>query len=355
MTKEGEIRSPINFNINNNNDNFDNSNDDDAINDTRKPGQPIDLSHLSSTYNKAIESFDKIDDCIYSNKSLGKAQQNLEESYCDCYLHPNRCCDQHSDCINRLTYVECLLNDCKTGPQCQNQRFQNKQYANIDVIDAGKKGFGIRANESLEKNKFVIEYIGEVVTSNQFLRRMHTYSKEGIKHFYFMMLQKDEFIDATRRGNIGRFVNHSCAPNCFVAKWVVGKYVRMGIFTKRRIEKGEELTFNYNVDRYGHDAQPCYCGEPNCVGFIGGKTQTDIGGMDDQILDALGITQEEVLEHQLKGNRKKKSKKLDEDYELKLKPMETDDVPKVITAVRQSSTNQKILIKLLKRMRVSVQ
>lgn len=34
-----------------------------------------------------------------------------------------------------------------------------------------------------------------------------------------------------------------------------------------------------------HDAQPCYCGEPNCVGFIGGKTQTDIAAMDDLYLD----------------------------------------------------------------------
>ena len=34
-----------------------------------------------------------------------------------------------------------------------------------------------------------------------------------------------------------------------------------------------------------HDAQPCYCGEPNCVGFIGGKTQTDLAAMDDLYLD----------------------------------------------------------------------
>lgn len=61
----------------------------------------------------------------------------------------------------------------------------------------------------------------------------------------------------------------------------------MGIFTKRKIQANEELTFNYNVDRYGHDAQVCHCGEPNCVGFIGGKTQTDIAGMDDLYLDGM--------------------------------------------------------------------
>ena len=60
-----------------------------------------------------------------------------------------------------------------------------------------------------------------------------------------------QFIDATKRGGIGRFANHSCDPNCYVAKWTIGQHVRMGIFSNRTIKKDEELTFNYNVDRYG--------------------------------------------------------------------------------------------------------
>jgi len=62
-------------------------------------------------------------------------------------------------------------------------------------------------------------------------------------------------------------------------------------------------------------AQECFCGEPNCVGFIGGKTQTDIGGMDDLYIDALGIA-EEVEALGLKGSKKKKGRKLDEDYNV---------------------------------------
>jgi hypothetical protein len=103
----------------------------------------------------------------------------------------------------------------------------------------------------------------------------------------------------------------------------------MGIFSKRSIQKYEELTFNYNVDRYGcvncgffslliltrsmdsHQAQECFCGEPNCIGFIGGKTQTDIAAMDDLYLDALGITDEADL-MELKGTKKKKGKKIDD-------------------------------------------
>ena len=36
-----------------------------------------------------------------------------------------------------------------------------------------------------------------------------------------------------------------------------------------------------------HDAQECFCDEPNCVGYIGGKTQTDIGVMDDLYLEGV--------------------------------------------------------------------
>ena len=65
----------------------------------------------------------------------------------------------------------------------------------------------------------------------------------------------------------------------------------MGIFAKRRIEKGEEITFDYNVDRYGAQSQPCYCGEPNCIKFMGGKTQTDAALLLPEVLaDALGVT-----------------------------------------------------------------
>jgi hypothetical protein len=60
-----------------------------------------------------------------------------------------------------------------------------------------------------------------------------------------------------------------------------------------------------------HQAQECFCGEPNCIGFIGGKTQTDFAAMDDLYLDALGITDDADL-MELKGTKKKKGKKIDD-------------------------------------------
>jgi hypothetical protein len=157
-----------------------------------------------------------------------------------------------NDCINFATSMECMDDECSCGVGCQNQRFQRCEYADIDIIQTERKGYGIRANTFIPARTFVYEYVGEVIADAAFRKRTDAYGDEGIKHFYFMMIQQGEYIDATKKGGLGRFLNHSCAPNCYVDKWVVGTKLRMGIFTERNIQEGEELTFDYNVDRYGY-------------------------------------------------------------------------------------------------------
>ena len=46
------------------------------------------------------------------------------------------------------------------------------------------------------------------------------------------------------RGNVARFINHSCDPNCYVQKWHVCGEMRIGIFARRDIPAGEE---NYEL------------------------------------------------------------------------------------------------------------
>ena len=59
------------------------------------------------------------------------------------------------------------------------------------------------------------------------------------------LLAHVQVIDATNRGAISRFINHSCSPNCETQKWFVDGVRRIGIFTTRPVAKGEELTFDY--------------------------------------------------------------------------------------------------------------
>ena len=247
--------------------------------------------------------------------------------------------------------MECV-GDCGCGADCQNQRFQRQQFADVTVFKTEKKGYGLRADTDLNPDDFIYEYIGEVIDEARFRRRMVQYDEEGIKHFYFMSLTKGEFVDATKKGNLGRFCNHSCNPNCYVDKWVVGEKLRMGIFAERKIKAGEELVFNYNVDRYGTDPQPCYCGEPNCTGFIGGKTQTERATkLSNTTIEALGIEDGDGWDTAVaKKARKKKVGEEDEEYVNNVQPksLDEDGVTKVMATLMQCREKW-IAVKLLGR------
>lgn len=268
--------------------------------------------------NDARNAFSEITECTYSHKSIGGLGQN-ENMTCDCLEdwdqqnHQNWACGEDLDCINRVTSVECINRYCGCGKNCQNQRFQRRQYAKVHVIQTEKKGYGLVASADIAEAAFVYEYIGEVIDEEAFRKRMADYDARNLTHFYFMMLTKDLFIDATEKGLLARFCNHLCAPNAYVDKWVVGDKLRMGIFAKRAILAGEEITFDYNVDRYGAQLQPCYCGEPNCIKWMGGKTQTDAALLlPDGISEALGITPKQERQW-LKENKHLRAKQQKDD------------------------------------------
>ncbi|KAI1965929.1 histone methyltransferase set2 [Ophidiomyces ophidiicola] len=339
----------------------------------QEPGQPLKLTrsasqklpsraaplfdHLDDVTAEASGTFQVIETCTYANKYMGYTEHAMD---CDCaeewdpVTSKNAACGEDSDCINRATKMECV-GDRGCGDSCQNQRFQRQEYAQVSVIKTEKKGYGLRADGDLRPHEFIYEYIGEVINENQFRRRMLNYDEEGIKHFYFMSLNKGEFVDATKKGNLGRFCNHSCNPNCYVDKWVVGEKLRMGIFAERHIKSGEELVFNYNVDRYGADPQPCYCAEPNCTGFIGGKTQTERATkLSNATIEALGIDDPDSWDTAV-ARRPRKKKAVDDDEEyvdsLQLKSLDENGVTKVMAALMQCKEKW-IAVKLLGRIQL---
>lgn len=113
-----------------------------------------------------------------------------------------------------------------------------------------------------------MEYVGEVLDPFAFHERVEEYSKRKLEHHYFLALKSDEIIDATMKGNATRCINHSCDPNsetqkvclamfnflhllicCF--QWIVKGEIRIGFFSIRQISAGEEITFDYQFQRYG--------------------------------------------------------------------------------------------------------
>ena len=63
-----------------------------------------------------------------------------------------------------------------------------------------------------------MEYVGEVLDPRQFRKRARKYASDDVQHFYFMALSSEYFIDASSKGNISRFINHSCDPNAETQK-----------------------------------------------------------------------------------------------------------------------------------------
>ena len=84
-----------------------------------------------------------------------------------------------------------------------------------------------------------------------------------------MKIGNNEVIDPTFKGNMARFINHSCQPNCITEKWNVLGEICVGIFASRDIEEDEELTFDYQFDSFRTPLTKCLCGTPKCKGYLG--------------------------------------------------------------------------------------
>lgn len=96
-----------------------------------------------------METFENITSSIYIGNATGRSM--AEESMpCECKYdseldNPSEACGDDNICINRMMFMECIVQDCPCGRLCQNRRFQLGQYAPVDVIKTELKGFGLRA------------------------------------------------------------------------------------------------------------------------------------------------------------------------------------------------------------------
>lgn len=127
--------------------------------------------------------------------------------------------------------------------------------------------WGLVALESIEAEDFVIEYVGELIRSRISDIRECQYEKMGIGSSYLFRLDDGCVVDATKRGGIARFINHSCEPNCYTKVISVEGQKKIFIYAKRHIAAGEELTYNYKFP-LEEKKIPCNCGSKRCRGSL---------------------------------------------------------------------------------------
>jgi SET domain-containing protein len=117
-------------------------------------------------------------------------------------------------------------------------------------------GWGVFALERITKNTRIIDYAGELIDHAESLERETRYLKRG--EIWCFTVNRRWVRDANVGGNVARFINHACKPNCY--SQIVGRtiWIRAG----RTIEPGEELTYDYYTD--GEQIIQCRC-RPGCT------------------------------------------------------------------------------------------
>ncbi len=138
---------------------------------------------------------------------------------------------------------------------------------------SGIHGHGVYARVDIPAGYVLIEYKGERITKAESARReavrlARVRQGQDVSTMAFRLNRRYD-LDARRGGNLSRFINHSCNPNCRSQK----KRGRIWIVTLRDIAAGEEITFDYGF-RFRHwAANPCRCGAPQCAGYIVDESQ----------------------------------------------------------------------------------
>lgn len=125
------------------------------------------------------------------------------------------------------------------------------------------------AVQNLAEGETLIEYVGEVISWKEALRR-HPHDPTDPNHTFYFHVDEKHVIDAKHGGNSSRWINHSCAPNCEADE----QKGRVFIKALRNIPAGEELFYDYGLiidAKYTKKLKaeyPCWCGAPTCRGTL---------------------------------------------------------------------------------------
>ncbi|KAF5019557.1 hypothetical protein F66182_8430 [Fusarium sp. NRRL 66182] len=142
-----------------------------------------------------------------------------------------------------------------TGCQnCSLQRNQPKALA-LGQSQLEGVGYGLFTVEPIAQDDFIIEYVGELITHDEGVRREarrgDVFDEESNISYVFTLLDWEGiWVDAATYGNLSRYINHASESDkrgCNITPrilYVNGEY-RIKFTAMRDIEAGEELFFNY--------------------------------------------------------------------------------------------------------------
>lgn len=220
--------------------------------------------------------------------SLARESQGNHQFYCkECPLERSKndnCLEPCKGHLERKLIKECW-SKCGCNKHCGNRVVQRGVKCKLQVFFTSEgKGWGLRTLEDLPKGSFVCEYAGEILTISEMYHRKVQSTKNG-EHTDPVLLdgfwnkegplkeEKALCLDATNFGNVARFINHRCFDANLVDIAVEIETpdhhnYHLALFTTRKIDAMEELTWDYGIDfdDLDHHVKPflCQCGSKFC-------------------------------------------------------------------------------------------
>ena len=139
----------------------------------------------------------------------------------------------------------------------------------VEVRHSPIHGYGVFALRRIRKGTTVIEYLGERVSHAEADRRYQGKMADD-NHTFLFTVDARTVIDAGVGGNLSRFINHSCDPNCEV----ILDDGRPFVVSIRTMQAGDELAYDYNLTCSADDSPEieevfgCRCGTASCRGTM---------------------------------------------------------------------------------------
>ncbi|KAM5563334.1 putative inactive histone-lysine N-methyltransferase SUVR2 [Rosa sericea] len=227
---------------------------------------------------------DLLEECI----SMTRNPQPHHLFYCqNCPLERIKNDDCLEPCkghLRRNFIKECWVK-CGCHGQCGNRVVQRGLNCNLQVFFTSEgKGWGLRTLDGLPKGAFVCEFVGEILTNKERHQRKIQSTRSGRRPYPVLLdadwgskanLRDEEALclDATKYGNVARFINHRCLDANLVPIPVEVEtpdrcFYHVAFFTTRKVDALEELTWDYGIDFDDHDDPVrvfnCQCGSKFC-------------------------------------------------------------------------------------------
>jgi uncharacterized protein len=129
--------------------------------------------------------------------------------------------------------------------QAMKKKHRNGSRFDLNVRRS-RTGLGLFAGEPIKRGVRIVEYTGRTLKPGE---------EDKSRSKFLFQISRTKTIDGTLKSNAARYMNHSCAPNCRAEN--TGR--RIYIIARRRIEPGEELTYNYGKEYFEGVIKPKGC------------------------------------------------------------------------------------------------